>query len=271
MSEDRKFSNRIWNRGRLVQVSIGMWSMEAPLKARDVGLDGVKRDLIKLGHKKLLPTKQKNLFTKLRTKTSVILDSNGYKFLLRGAHYIPDRAFEDVMELLKEVQDEYNETADEFIQRYEHFRTNWIEENEEYADILLPYYPDPDTIREKFYYKFYYYKVKEHYSDEEYLESQLDDDDYEQWLAGSINDLRASVTEKVLGIKRSIQERGIDPRIYTRVRKVQDILKKLDMTNDESLQSAVDTMLSSPSESNADAVIKKANPLTTKQVVKLFI
>ena len=264
--------DKVWEQGVLVQASMGMWSMEAPLKSKDVGLKEVKKDLIKLGHKRLISKREKNVFTNIRTKTSQLLDTNGFAFLLRGAHYVPHTILDDVLEELQKLQDTYNEKADKFIDQYAQFREEWFEENTEYVDILRPYYPAPEKIRPKFYFRFFVYKVRERLEDVDVAKGQtITEGDYTVWLEESINDLRRDISTKVTSIQTALVEGRMDNRVVTRIRKLKDHLMALDIVKDEVLMEAVNDMQANPTVESTRAVLKKAIPLSTQQVRKLYL
>lgn len=278
-NEDMNLSEKVWQEGVLVHPFIGWWSMETRLKASDVGLENVKADLVKLGHKRMISKTEKNKFANIRTKVSNLLNEYGFNFLfLRGPFYVRNENLQTVIEGtgtqkgLNGFKKEFEELTEVFLNRYDEFQKTWLEENKEYRHILENYYPSVDEIRPKFRFRYRIYKVRDSVNDVEYAQgAEINDGDYMDWIAESINDLRTEVIMKVNKIRDTITEKGIDNRVYTRIQKLRDKVIALDMTKDDVLRDAIEELYKNPTVEQVKNVTDKAQKLSIHEVRELYI
>jgi len=265
------FADEVWQRGALVTVSMGSWSMQAKLKAEDLNLKDVKHELIKLGHKRLFSKEQSNIFSRMRTRVQQLLKRNGYGFILRGSYYVPFTILEDSLETLAEYQKEYNELADKFTENYDVFRDSWLERHSEYRDVLESYYPEPAEVRNKYYFRFWVHRVTDSMADTEYaVGAALNENDYEDFVRSSVNQLRGEITTKISKIQETLENDGVNKRMYNSIRKIRDNFMEINLITDEALDDALVSLEQNLNLETVSNVLKNSRPLGSKQIRKMY-
>src|SRR5258706_1285471 len=106
--------------GVLISVSVRYWRGCKKLNAEDLGLDSrnVSDRLISLGHKRLLPKEATAQLALLEGRAHSLIESNTFPFLNGLAHFVPNTKLADVTGKLKELEKEFGEAKDAFIQKY---------------------------------------------------------------------------------------------------------------------------------------------------------
>ena len=131
--------------GVLVKVSVRYWRGTKKLKPEDLGLKeaDVSDRLISLGHKRLLPKAALAGLAVVEGRAHALVESNTFPFLNGIAHFLPNARLEDVITKLNEMQQEFWQAKQQFLQQYSSLRRDASVEWRQMADKLVA---DPDRL-----------------------------------------------------------------------------------------------------------------------------
>ena len=131
--------------GVLVSVSVRFWRGCKKLKAEDLGLKSadVSDRLISLGHKRLLPKESTQQLALLEGRAHALVEHNTFPFLNGLAHFVPNPRLVEVTQRLSELEAEFWQAKDEFLQRYSSLRQSASKEWQTMAQKLVK---DPDRL-----------------------------------------------------------------------------------------------------------------------------
>ena len=131
--------------GVLVNVSVRYWRGCKKLKAEDLGLKSadVSDRLISLGHKRLLPKESTQQLALLEGRAHALVENNTFPFLNGLAHFVPNPRLQEVTQRLNELEAEFWQAKDEFLQHYASLRQSASREWQTMAQKLVK---DPDRL-----------------------------------------------------------------------------------------------------------------------------
>jgi len=131
--------------GVLLKVSISFWRGCKKLMPEDIGLDpeNVSDRLISLGHKRLLPKEAVAKLSLIEGRAHALVEANTFPFLNGVAHFLPNARLNEVLTKLKELETEFWEAKQEFIQKYAELRDSAAEEWRTMAEKLVK---DPERL-----------------------------------------------------------------------------------------------------------------------------
>jgi hypothetical protein len=131
--------------GVLVSVSVRYWRGCKKLCAEDIGLDSrkVSDRLISLGHKRLLPKEATAQLGLVEGRAHALVEGNTFPFLNSLAHFVPNTKLADVTEKLKELEKEFWQAKEAFIQKYGEMRESAAKEWQAMARKLVS---DPERL-----------------------------------------------------------------------------------------------------------------------------
>ena len=131
--------------GVLISVSVRYWRGCKKLNAEDLGLDSrkVSDRLISLGHKRLLPKEATAQLALTEGRAHALLEGNTFPFLNGLAHFVPNVKLADVTTKLKELEKEFWQAKEAFIQKYGALRESAAKEWETMARKLVA---DPERL-----------------------------------------------------------------------------------------------------------------------------
>ena len=246
--EDAAFS-KLWDKGVLIHVRSGVWSMEARLDAEDIGITGDVPDFVNLGYKKLFDKSIRNEFSRIVSNARTALQRYGFNFLLVGSHYIPKEAAPELVPVLQKCREEFYNAVERFIEKYEERREVFLNQYESWRDSLEPHYPDEATVREKFYFDVYSYTIMStpSYVSFDGLLDSLNEEVYLDWATGTANDLRKEARGVADSLTTAITDGTLDGRRMRRVRTLVDRIATMDLSEDIRLQVAATRALEQPS------------------------
>jgi hypothetical protein len=109
--------------GVLISVSVRYWRATKKLQADDLGLepDKVSKDLISLGHKKLLPKEALQPLALIEGRAHALIDAGTFPFL-GVAHFLPNAKLKEVTEKLAELERDFVRAKLAFLGDYERLR-----------------------------------------------------------------------------------------------------------------------------------------------------
>ena len=246
--EDAAFS-KLWDKGVLIHVRSGVWSMEARLDAEDIGITGDVPDFVNLGYKKLFDKSIRNEFSRIVSNARTALQRYGFNFLLVGSHYIPKEAAPELVPVLQKCREEFYNAVERFIEKYDERREVFLNQYYSWRDSLEPHYPDEATVREKFYFDVYSYTIMStpSYVSFDGLLDSLNEEVYLDWATGTANDLRKEARGVADSLTTAITDGTLDGRRMRRVRTLVDRIATMDLSEDIRLQVAATRALEQPS------------------------
>lgn len=142
MSED-KLMDVLTREGLLINVSVRYWRAAKKLNPVDLGFETseVNKNLVSLGHKKLVPSEETKAFDQLESRAHQAVANNTFEFLGGVARFLPNAKLESLSATLVALQDEFNAELERFKERYltvvERAKIAWVTEAKK-----LSYKPD---------------------------------------------------------------------------------------------------------------------------------
>ena len=151
--EDNHLLEILTREGVLINVSVRYWRATKKLKPEDLGLelDSTAEALISLGHKKLLPKEHLKSFALIEGRAHALVEASSFPFLNGLARFLPNRKLQEVTRKLDELELEFRQTTELFLDRYVDIREDGLREWSQAAVCLVR---DPEqllaTIRDAF-------------------------------------------------------------------------------------------------------------------------
>jgi len=266
---DSKELDGIWNKGILCRIQGGIWSMEARLDPGDLNMRGEELpDFVKLGSKKLLPDREKQRFLNTLGRARTVADRLGFPFFIGGSYFIPFENFEQLKENIDKERAKFFGYVDEFIDRYETLREEYLESYSRHAGSLATHYPDVDYVRSKFKFETIYYAAN--------IGSVVGDqgsaeDMYLSWAVSSMNALRSEARQVADAVTSAIENGTLDGRSMRPVQKLIDSVSSKDLLDDENFRGATMALAGSPSKYTASQLKKVANDVDEMYVRRVLI
>ena len=126
-------------------MSVRYWRATRKLNAEDLGLDpdNVTERLISLGHKKLLPREALERFALVESRAHSLVESSTFPFLNGLGHFLPNTKLEEVTRKLKELEIEFEQARQAFLDQYADLRQQASAEWYEAARRLVS---DPERL-----------------------------------------------------------------------------------------------------------------------------
>ena len=257
----------IWKKGILCRIQGGMWSMEARLDPGDINIRGEELpDFVKLGTKELLPSRIKKDFLNAIKRAHGSARRYGFPFFIGGTYFIPFENFDLVKEAIEKERITFFQYVDNFIEKYEVVKNEYLEKYEQHADSLSMHYPDAGYVRSKFKFETIYYAAN---VGSVVGADSTAEDMYLSWAVSAMNDLRAEarqIADKIIELseKGTVNGRNMGP-----VQRLRDKLPAMDLLEDPNLKRAVLAL----SISLPDGIKETAKELKTvaKDVNPLFV
>lgn len=160
-SSVRKYYDKLFQDGFLVSVHVSKWGMSTHLEKDDLDYkDKALPDIFKLGKKMLIKPERLNAFIRLEGKARRYLDANSYDFPVSDAHFVPKKAIATVLDTLAKFQQEYLALKDTFVQNYEVYKAEVLEDYPDLAEELAKAYPPVTHIGRKFDFRISMYEIQ---------------------------------------------------------------------------------------------------------------
>ena len=148
--------------GVLISVSVRYWRAAKKLQADDLGLqpDNVSKELISLGHKKLLPKEALQPLALVESRAHALIESSTFPFL-GVARFLPNAKLQEVTERLAELERDFVRAKLAFLGNYEELREqarrDWtaaaerlVEEPELLVARIEAAFPTPEKMEQSF-------------------------------------------------------------------------------------------------------------------------
>jgi len=261
----------IWNKGILCRIQGGIWSMEARLDPGDLNMRGEELpDFVKLGSKRLLPHKIKNNFLNTIGRARNAADRYGFPFFIGGTSFIPFENFDLLKEAVEKERVIFFEYVDEFLNKYEVMRNEYLEAYSQHANSLARHYPDVDFVRSRFKFETIYYAAN--------IGSVMGADGtaeemYLSWAVNSMNTLRSEARQIADKIIEASELGKLDGRNMRSVQGLRDRVSAKDLLDDPDLKRAVLALsVSSPEGMKETAkelktAARDVNPLFVRKIL----
>ena len=106
--------------GVLLNVSVRYWRGQKKLRPEDIGLDAdaLSERLISLGHKRLLPREAIAPLALVESRAHALVEASTFPFLNGLAHFLPNARLAEVTAKLRELEAEFWQAKQQFIERY---------------------------------------------------------------------------------------------------------------------------------------------------------
>jgi len=155
--------NKIFQDGFLINIHISIWGMGAQLSESDLKVK-MKEDktlprIFKLGKKMLIDPIHLNEFKSLESRARRFLYNNSFDFHVSDAHFVPRRKLADVLLKINEFKTEFSTLVDKFVTNYPAYKDKILAEFIDEVDILKPFYPTAEKVRDKFGFTFSMYQM----------------------------------------------------------------------------------------------------------------
>jgi len=259
----------IWKKGILVQIQGGVWSMEAKLQASDIGKDRSEiPEFVSLGKKRLFSTKEKNRFLNIVSRARNSAERLGFPFFITGSFFIPFANYDRLKESVNNERVNFFKRVDEFIERYDERRTQFLEIHEAHRFLLEEHYPEPELIRNMFKFNVVYYMAS---LSDGITGDASGEELYLQWAVESMNSLREEARVVSDSIGSALREQKLDGRTMRRVQTLVDRLTNMDLMGDTKLRDAALALSVSPTPERAKGLKQVATDVTTENVRALLL
>ncbi len=145
MDNNNHLLDALTREGVLISVSVRYWRATKKLNAQDLGLDpdNVTERLISLGHKKLLPREALERFALVESRAHSLIEASTFPFLNGLGHFLPNVKLEEVSRKLKELETQFEQARQSFLDQYTELRQQASAEWYEAARRLVS---DPDRL-----------------------------------------------------------------------------------------------------------------------------
>lgn len=237
--------------GVVISLHIGYWQGRKALKASDLGLvEAEVPDIYQLGQKMLIPIEERNAFRAIETRARLKLENYSFKFFVgSAARFVPIKSLGRVLDELKGHEAEFNEAVDDILSRYDQIRREMLEKYSDLRDKLEPFYPSPQALRRKYYFRWSTFQVTTPNGEEAVPEALAEEyaqfrdslrKEMEGFLDDAVADLRGQVVEKVEPLLKRIESGEIirDQTLQS-IRGVCDKFEMLNFAGDKTVEQAL--------------------------------
>lgn len=259
----------LWRKGVLAQIQGGVWSMETRLEASDLNIpEGVIPGFATLGKKKLLDSKYKNEFLNIIGRARSAAERLGFNFVLTGSYFVPFGNFDALKKIVTAQQSEFYRQADSFVTRYAERREEYLERYSTYREKLLPWYPEPEVVRQQFRFNAVYYVA----SMSGIVETSGDANDmYLDWAMDAMNTLRSEARTVAEAVRSATLEGTLDGRTMRRVQTLIERLQNMDMLEDANLRGAALALAADANAVTAQALEEAAVDVQAGDVRRILL
>ena len=145
MEPNQNLLSVLTREGVLIKVSIRYWRGCKKLRPEDIGLkeSDLSDRLISLGHKRLLPKDAIAGLTLLEGRAHALVEGNTFPFLNGLGHFLPNTKLEEVTDKLKDIEVEFWQAKQQFLQRYSSLR---LEAAKEWRTMAKKLVNDPERL-----------------------------------------------------------------------------------------------------------------------------
>ncbi|MDY0362791.1 MAG: DUF3150 domain-containing protein [Desulforegulaceae bacterium] len=224
-----------------VNVSVSMWAGKKVIRPEDLGLDSAElppQKLANFGQKKVCNPEDLRDFARIRQQTFHSLEQTGVKFL--GGFAFPLAKAGEVKKMLELKREEFLQSKQLFLQKYETSLQTWLEGfPEKWREIIHP--EKTVDIAEKFRFTFSFFQIQAPPGFENEVEAMFDDlaENFEEEIKQEASELwekyfqnRAEITARPMEKFRKLLEKAMSlvflkPSLGPNLKRIDDELVKL--------------------------------------------
>jgi len=131
--------------GVLLKVSVSYWRGHKKLRPEDLGLErkNLSDRLISLGHKRLLPKDCLQELALIEGRAHALVEANTFPFMNGLGHFVPNSKLAEVKAKLDELETEFWQAKQRFLEKYTSLRQSASKEWRTMAEKLVK---DPDQL-----------------------------------------------------------------------------------------------------------------------------
>ena len=119
----------------VVNLDVRVWTARKKLTPSDLGDAQLPpEDLASLGSKRVCDPEDLKIFGTLKARAANLLERNGVRFLSGWA--IPEAKSQEIADELLRIRDEFEQTKQSFLARYEQSVQDWIDKHPTWASII---------------------------------------------------------------------------------------------------------------------------------------
>lgn len=249
MSEvQNNLTNTLFKHGTLFDLDVGRWAGIKQMNEDDLLLKEVDKEVVYLGHKKLVPKEAMQRLVRLEGAARAAVNRRSIEFPIPGIRFVPLSALPDLIEELEETRVQFESAVTVFINGYQDMKERQLRKLAEQATSLaflevqkLPrdqwdqkakelnewvklqklknesFYPPVDKIRQKFRLGWRLFKLSEH-SELDALDSERSrllaagqkqlQDDMGKWVRDATAALHKTLGESAKNAKELLEKHG---------------------------------------------------------------
>jgi len=263
--------SKLWNKGVLVYVRSGTWSMEVSLEAEDIGKEAHEIPAyVSLGYKKLFKNSTFNDFSSIVSNARASLKKYGFKFPLVGTHFVPVSVVPNLVPVLQRCKDNFYSQLELFLEEYDALKEDFLSQYPDDREMLEPYYPDKEIVRNKYHFEVYAYTVDTTPTLVNF-DGLLNDEMYVDWATDKANLIRQEARDEADSLISAVELGTLDGRTMRRVKSLVDKVTSMDLLEDPGLKRAALGALEKPSVNSFQVLKKAANSIPKSAVRKVII
>ena len=201
--------------GVLISLRVRYWRAHKMLKPEDVGMapTDVNRDLVSLGHKKLIPPEYIQPFSLIEGRARAAIENATFSFMGVG-RFLPNRRLPETQAVLRNLKEKFAEEYAKFHNQFDKMRTEalalWRENAPKLSDTpealvaaVAASYPEASALRRHYEFEWQTYQV----APPENVDAQLLSDADALEIAEARNRVVEDARGKMaMGVERSLQE-----------------------------------------------------------------
>jgi len=147
----------------LVHLKIRCWSGEKKASRKcdiNLGTGGTlpPKNLLNLGRKKIFPPRALDPLIRQRKSAERACLAVGTRFM--GGYAVPDGAIDELVTSLNNLNVEFQSAKSTFMSNFETNKTNWLQENKEFAHVIRGQVPERHVVDNAFEFSFKLFKME---------------------------------------------------------------------------------------------------------------
>lgn len=146
--------------GVLIDRQCAWWRGKTKLSPQDLGLKPEEvPDIFSLGRKLVIPASSLRRFERISARVEYLLDQFSFPFPTGSARFVPYSVLPQVMEEVHKLRADFAQETEKFIERYDEYRQQMLEEYPQHKEALERGAIAPDKLRKRFAFGYVIYEV----------------------------------------------------------------------------------------------------------------
>ena len=143
-------TDTIFDKSVCVLLDIRLWSGSKKLKDEDFkGIELPPEELVSLGTKRIHNREALKPLQAVRTKAVTALESIAVSLYGGKVWLLPEDRIDDLQTTLEALSREFEAEKERFLLEFHSCQQAWLNKNEQWASILMPYLETPETVEKK--------------------------------------------------------------------------------------------------------------------------